>query len=278
VEEPRFAISPVDGGPNPSVRVRRTERNRRKSPPLRRVKAFGDDSGVTRRPKQWRWTLVAGLALAVAGCPVSAAPPSPSANTVRYVALGDSYTIGTSVDESERWPNQLVDRLADKADLELVANLGVNGYASFNLIHDELPQVAGLRPDFVTVLIGVNDVVRGTPADAYRSNLNEIFSALLDVLPADRIVVVSTPDYTRTPAGASFGDPAPQRAEIANFNGIERSVIEAHGIAFVDISSVADRADVDPTLVARDGLHPSGAQYAQWVDLIEPVVANLLAR
>ena len=199
---------------------------------------------------------------------------TPAGSGLRYVALGDSYTIGISVEEADRFPNQLVGRFVG---LELVANLGVNGYSSAQLIDRELPQLDALQPDFVTVLIGVNDVVRGVPADSYRANMNEIFDSLLERLPANRIVVVSTPDYTRTPQGAAFGDPAQQRAEIATFNGIEREIAELRGIAFVDISSVADTADRDSSLVAYDGLHPSGKQYGRWVDLIAPVVEELLA-
>jgi lysophospholipase L1-like esterase len=209
--------------------------------------------------------------------PLSESMPTPP-QRIRYVALGDSYTIGTSVDESERWPNQLVERLTWTVGLNLVANLGVNGYSSAQLIDRELPELDALDPVFVTVLIGVNDVVRGVPADAYRANMNEIFDFLLERLPANRIVVVSTPDYTRTPQGAAFGDPAQQRAEIATFNAIGSELAEARGIAFVDISTVADRADIEPDLVADDGLHPSGVQYTRWVDLIAPVVANLLAQ
>lgn len=213
-----------------------------------------------------------------AGCSVSATPsPSSPANDLRYVALGDSYTIGTSVVEGERFPNQLVDRLAGSVRLQLVANLGVNGYSSAQLIDRELPQLDELHPDFVTVLIGVNDVVRGVPPESYRENLNEIVDFLLERLPANRIVVVSTPDYTLTPAGASFGDPLQQRAEIANFNTIERDITESRGIKFVDISGVANLVPEDPELVAYDGLHPSGKQYSGWVALIAPVVAELLA-
>lgn len=200
----------------------------------------------------------------------------PQSAGVRYVALGDSYTIGTSVGESERWPNQLVTRLAGTVGLQLIANLGVNGYTSADLIDDELPRLGALRPDFVTVLIGVNDVVRGGTADGYRANVAEILDFLLADLPADRILVVSTPDYTRTPQGAAFGDPAQQRAAIVEFNAIERAAAESRGVAFVDISGVADRADGEPALVARDGLHPSGVQYGRWVDLIASVVEGLL--
>ncbi|MDL2335196.1 MAG: SGNH/GDSL hydrolase family protein [Chloroflexota bacterium] len=204
--------------------------------------------------------------------------PSPSVGAIRYVALGDSYTIGTSVGESERWPDQLVGKLAGKIGLQLVANLGVNGYASANLIRDELPQLDALDADFVTILIGVNDVVRFTPADTYRDNLNEIFDFLLDRLPANRIVVVSTPDYTLTPAGNSFGDPIQQRAAINEFNAIEQELAQSRGITFVDISGMANEVTEDPLLTADDGLHPSGRQYAGWVELIAPAVANLLSR
>lgn len=79
---------------------------------------------------------------------------------MRYVALGDSYTIGTSVRPAERWPNQLVAAMyAEPRALDIVANLGVNGYTSADLIRDELPALDDLQPEFVTVLIGVNDVV-----------------------------------------------------------------------------------------------------------------------
>lgn len=204
--------------------------------------------------------------------------PLPSVGAIRYVALGDSYTIGTNVAQSERWPDQLVVKLAGRIGLQLVANLGVNGYSSANLIDRELPQLDALEPGFVTILIGVNDVVRGTLADKYRDNMNQIFDFLLDRLPVKRILVVSTPDYTLTPAGNAFGDPVAQRAAIAEFNAIEQQLALARGIKFVDISGMANLVTEDPTLVANDGLHPSGRQYAGWVELIAPAVAELLAQ
>ena len=127
---------------------------------------------------------------------------------MRYVALGDSYTIGTSVEPRERWPNQLVAALGPtEPTLDLVANLGVNGYTSTDLIRAELPALARLDPGFATLLIGVNDVVRRVPLATYERNVITILDALLGRLPADRIVAVATPDYTVTPAGADFGDP-----------------------------------------------------------------------
>ena len=196
----------------------------------------------------------------------------------RYVALGDSYTIGTSVGQSERWPDQLVARLGERVPLELVANLGVNGFTSDDLINRELPALANFRPEFVSILIGVNDVVQGFPRDRYRANVDFILDRLLEQLPANRIVVISTPDYTLTPSGAAYGDPVQQSSAIADFNEIERAAAEALGIAFVDISAIAGRVPADPALVANDGLHPSGKQYRGWVELIAPVVERLFRR
>jgi lysophospholipase L1-like esterase len=200
-----------------------------------------------------------------------ASPPS----VVRYVALGDSYTIGTSVPSSEAWPTQLVERLDWR--LTLVANLGVNGYSSADLIADELPRLADLQPEFVSVQIGVNDVVRGVPEPTYVANVDAILDELLEALPANRIVAVATPDYTVTPMGASFGNPAQQSAAIARFNDVLREAAESRDVAFVpEIYAISQDAASDRSLVAADGLHPSGAQYRLWVDAIAPVVASLV--
>ena len=194
---------------------------------------------------------------------------------MRYVALGDSYTIGTAVSEAERWPNQLAERVGG---IELVANLGVNGYTSADLIADELPQLDALRPELVSVLIGVNDVVRGIPDAEYGVNVAMILEALSDRLPADRIVCVATPDYTRTPRGAEYGNPDLQSDRIVRINAILREACEMRGMTFVpEIFEISQRATDEPSLVAQDGLHPSGEQYRRWVEVIAPVVEVLLA-
>lgn len=197
--------------------------------------------------------------------------------SLRYVALGDSYTIGTGTRAAaERWPDQLVARVAT-GGLELVANLGVNGFTSRDVIDVELPKLAPLRPEFVTLLAGVNDVVQGVPEATYRANAALILDNLLALLAANRIVVVATPDYTVTPQGTAYGDPTLQAAAIRRNNEILQELSTARGIAFVDIHDLSLQAASDPSLVAGDGLHPSGSQYALWVDRIAPVVASLLA-
>ncbi|HEX5590047.1 MAG TPA: SGNH/GDSL hydrolase family protein [Candidatus Limnocylindrales bacterium] len=197
----------------------------------------------------------------------------------RYVALGDSYTIGTSVGIAERWPDQLVAALGpEPPTLALVANLAVNGFTSRDVLDVELPQLDALRPDFVSLLIGVNDVVQGVPEASYRRNVDAILDDLVGRVGAERILVVTTPDYTVTPAGADYGDPAARAAGIRGFNQVLAGIAAGRGIRVVDIHDLSLAAASDPSLIARDGLHPSGAQYARWVERILPAVEVLLGR
>jgi lysophospholipase L1-like esterase len=224
-----------------------------------------------------RATLSTLAALTLVGCvlPRTAATGSVEGeDTVRYVALGDSYTIGTSVAEDERWPNQLEARVDA---LRLVGNPAVNGYTSDELIANELPALERLQPDFVTVLIGVNDVVRGVSEARYAANIVTILDELRTRLSADRLLCIATPDYTVTPQGAAYGDPATQSAGIRRANSILGDACAERGVRYVaEIFAISREAADDPALVASDGLHPSGAQYRRWVDAIEPVVRELL--
>jgi lysophospholipase L1-like esterase len=198
---------------------------------------------------------------------------------MRYVALGDSYTIGTSVRQAERWPDQLAAALGpDEPTLTLVANLGVDGFTSADLIRVELPALDDLAPEFATVLIGVNDVVRGVPLGTYEANVASILGTLLARLAATQIATVAIPDYTVTPAGADYGDPRRQHDAIVAANASMARLSAEHGIAWIDTFDVSLRAATERTLVAGDGLHPSGAQYALWVERIAPVVATLIGR
>jgi acyl-CoA thioesterase I len=213
--------------------------------------------------------------LLLAGCGTAKQSTAP----LRYVALGDSYTIGTALDDAtKRWPAQLVAALAgNRPALIMTRNLGTDGYTSADLIEVELPLLHSLDPEFVTVLIGVNDVVQGVPVATYRSHLVTIFDTLLERLPPSRILVVTTPDYTVTPRGADYGDPATESAAIAANNRILEQVAGARGLTVVDVFDLSRRADDDLSLVAGDGLHPSGSQYALWVGRIAPAVRTLLA-
>jgi lysophospholipase L1-like esterase len=162
---------------------------------------------------------------------------------VRYVALGDSYTIGTSVLPAERWPERLAVAIGpDEPMLELVANLGVNGYTSGDLVRAELPALEGLE---------VGLVGRGR-------------HALDHVVDADEDA-----DHLRLRR---------QRAAIVAANATMARRCHQAGIAYVDIFDLSLRAAVDRSLGADAGLHPSALQYGLWVERIAPVVTGLIGR
>jgi lysophospholipase L1-like esterase len=197
---------------------------------------------------------------------------------LRFVAIGDSYTIGTATAlPRDRWPDQLVARLGGpEGRLRIVANLAVNGYTSRDVIERELPALDGLRTEFASALIGVNDVVQGVPDATYARHVATILDDLLERLAPDRIVAVSTPDYTVTPQGAAYGDPAARSAAIRRFNGLFAAAAASRDVGYVDIHDISLAAATDRGLVAADGLHPSAAQYGLWVDRIAPVVERML--
>jgi len=198
---------------------------------------------------------------------------------LRYVALGDSYTIGTGVQRLDRWPDRLVAALGTaEPTLELVANLAVNGYTTDDLIRHELPALDELEPGFVSVQIGVNDVVRGRSPDSSIANVGAILDGVTRRVGPGRVVTVAVPDYTVAPAGADYGDPRRQHDAIVAVNQAIAREAADRGIAFVDIFDVSRLAREDRTLVANDGLHPSGQQYGLWVERIAPVVARLIGR
>jgi lysophospholipase L1-like esterase len=153
----------------------------------------------------------------------------------------------------------------------------VNGFTSRDVVDLEVPELPRLAPEFASLLVGVNDVVQGVPPETYEANVVTILDALLAILPPTRVLAVSTPDYTVTPQGAAYGDPAVQSPGIRRNNAILRRLAAGRGIPFADIFDISLGAATDRSLVADDGLHPSGAQYRLWVDRIAPVVEGMLS-
>jgi acyl-CoA thioesterase I len=204
------------------------------------------------------------------------ATPGPTLPPVGFVALGDSYTIGTGVKPRDRWPNQLVRTLSPVRDINLVGNLAVSGATSADVLELQVPQLERLDPDLVSVQVGVNDVVQKVDASTYRKRIGALFDALLQVVPAGHILVITIPDYTLTPEGSHYGNPARQSARIHTFNQVLAQEAAKRQMAVVEITPVANLVPSDASLVAADGLHPSGKQYAGWVELIAPRVRELL--
>ena len=197
----------------------------------------------------------------------------------RYVALGDSYTIGEGVLEDERWPNRLTGRLREAGvPIDLVANPSVTGWTSAQLIEHELPVLEASDATFVTVLIGVNDWVQGVDRDEFGDRLRTILDRIQAILPEPgRIILITIPDFSVTPEGATYSRGRDITAGIAGFNAVMLEAGQARGLPVVDIFSLS-RTLTDPAFVGEDGLHPSGAAYDRWVDLILPAALRLLAR
>jgi lysophospholipase L1-like esterase len=198
--------------------------------------------------------------------------------TIRYVALGDSYTIGTGAQLNESWPVLCADRLRKKGfPVELVDNLGRNGWTTQNLIDQELPQLRQSRPGFVTLLIGVNDWVQGVDAPTFQEHFAEILEEVLKIIPDPRrILIVTIPDFSVTPFGRqfSYGRDIPQG--IKEFNQIIIREAQLRGLKTVDLYPLSQTLGQDISLIAQDGLHPSAKGYVRWADLIEPEIEKLL--
>ena len=119
--------------------------------------------------------------------------------------------------------------------------------------------------------------VQGVGNPTYEANVVAILDVVLSHVPASRVVTIAIPDYTVTPSGADYGDPGAQHDGIVANNASMARLAGERGIAFVDIFDISLEAAVDRTLVADDGLHPSGIQYGRWLERIVPVVARSLA-
>lgn len=197
---------------------------------------------------------------------------------LRYLALGDSYTIGESVSAKSRWPNQLVDRLREEgvqAEVTIIARTGWTVDELWDGIQSNPPEGTY---DLVTLLIGVNDQYRGYPVGEYR----ERFRFLLEkaVLYAgghpDKVIVLSIPDWGFTPFAAAKGDIEPISQEIDTFNAVNLEETKAIGAHYVDVTIISRMALDDFELIAGDRLHPSGKMYTMWVDKVLPVALEVL--
>ncbi|MCA0269793.1 MAG: SGNH/GDSL hydrolase family protein [Bacteroidetes bacterium] len=202
----------------------------------------------------------------------------PDSTALRVLALGDSYTIGESVSEAERWPVVLAQRLRtdglNVASPEIVARTGWTTDELDAAIDAANPQGPF---DLVTLLIGVNNQYRGRSVDEYRGQFRGLLSRAVGFAggQAGRVVVVSIPDWGVTPFGAQDRrGPEQIGREVDAFNAVAKEEAAARGVAFVDITGTS--RTTARQMVASDGLHPSGAQYALWAEAVRPVALETL--
>jgi lysophospholipase L1-like esterase len=181
----------------------------------------------------------------------------------RYVAIGDSFTIGTGATPEQSFPA----RFAAHFPGAKLLNLGVNGYTTSDVIERELPHAGEFGADFATLAIGANDIVRGVPAETYRSHLATIFAVIGQTVPACRVLVLPQPDWSLSPAARSFGSENVIGASIRERNAILREEAEAHGARYLDLFPLM-RSQAEDHMLAADGLHPSAPAYQAWADAI----------
>lgn len=192
---------------------------------------------------------------------------------VRLLALGDSYTIGESVAEVQRWPEQLVLALKLKGytchNAEIVAVTGWRtDQLKQTLAASKLPEAYNL----VSLLIGVNNQYQGKSLEEYKVQFEELLNMAIGYAGGDksRVFVLSIPDYGFTPFGKE--KQARISREIDAFNEANRSITARYAIAYVNITDISRQGLDDPELIAEDGLHPSGKMYGLWVRRILEVL------
>ncbi|MFA1263352.1 SGNH/GDSL hydrolase family protein [Xanthomonas campestris pv. olitorii] len=199
---------------------------------------------------------------------------------LRYLALGDSYTIGEGVAPAQRWPSQLVVGLRaygwNVAPPQIIATTGW----TTDELQAGIDAAAPQDPfDLVSLLIGVNNQYRGRPLDEYRQQFDALLLraiACANGHPA-RVFVLSIPDWGLTPfARAQSGDAALIGAQIDAFNAIAADRCSAHAVRFVDITATSRDGGDAVDMLVDDGLHPSGAMYARWTALALPAARDAL--
>lgn len=196
---------------------------------------------------------------------------------ILYLALGDSYTIGTGAQDASRcFPALLAGRLRQATgEAVRLVNPAVNGYTAGDVLERELSWLHSEPPQRVSVLAGANDVARGVSLDRYGRDLSAILEAVARMGPPPRhTVVVSVPDWSVTPAARDYGRPPELRRRIEAVNGLAAREAAARGFLFADVTEVSRRPGRGEGWLSRDGLHPSDAQYAAWAEAIWAVVAE----
>jgi lysophospholipase L1-like esterase len=188
---------------------------------------------------------------------------------IRFLALGDSYTIGESVAELQRWPLQLLNALKERGytaqDPKIIA---VTGWRTDDL--QNALDNSSLSQDYnlVSLLIGVNNQYQGKSISEYEGQFGVLLDRAIQHAGGNKsnVFVLSIPDYGHTPFGMK------NRGEIAGqidaFNAVNKSIAEKKAVTYIDITDITRRGLMDPSLVAEDGLHPSGKMYALWVKRI----------
>jgi lysophospholipase L1-like esterase len=194
-----------------------------------------------------------------------------SEGQITYLALGDSYTIGTGAShESRNFPSLLAHKIEEQISRSVrVVNPAVNGFTTIDLLAKEIGFIDRLEPDLVSVLIGVNDLVGGRTVEQYRESLVEIYEpiAALGLAPG-HVIAISIPDWSIVPAARDYGNPEEIRSLTDAFNAAAGVEASKRAFTWVDISEVSRSGLESSGWISADNLHPGDVQYAAWADAI----------
>lgn len=193
----------------------------------------------------------------------------PKNSPVRFLALGDSYTMGESVAELQRWPMQLAEGLRMKGyDCQPPEIVAVTGWRTDQLQSAITERNLDKNYDLVSLLIGVNNQYQGRSIQEYEKEFAELLKTAIQHAGKRKshVIVLSIPDYGYTP----FGKEKQQliSADIDAFNAANKRVTQEYGVNYINITDISRQGMKHPELVAADGLHPSGKMYALWVSEI----------
>ena len=195
-----------------------------------------------------------------------------------FLALGDSYTIGQSVREEERFPLQTVAKLKNLhfnfSAPDIIATTGWTTTDLINSLNSRPPQHIY---SVVSLLIGVNNQYQGKSLTQYKTEFTELLNRAIIYAnnKPGHVFVLSIPDYSVTPF-ARGSDTVKIAKEIDDFNAANKEISFNAGVHYLDITSVSRQAKSDPALIAGDGLHPSGIQYEKWAELLTPLISDAI--
>lgn len=206
-----------------------------------------------------------------------ASPSKAPSDTLTYLALGDSYTIGQSVEVDDRYPWQVVRKLAaDSVFYKTPDIIAVSGWTTTQLLAAMPATIPTPAYHVVTLLIGVNNQYQHRSQSEYRKEFSSLLQEAIR-LAGDRpghVIVLSIPDYSITPF-ARGSDNTYIAAQIDSFNRINKEVAAANSVQYIDVTGESRKAANDPSLIAADGLHFSGKEYDIWAGMMEPIIKAL---
>lgn len=189
--------------------------------------------------------------------------------SIRYLALGDSFTIGTGNQADKAFPAVLAQRWRDAGHAVELLNPAKNGCTTDDVATVQLPHAARFAPTVVTLLIGANDIVRGSDDSRYREQIRRIHRGLRSAsVDPKAVIVLPQPEWSRSPAASPYGTPESLRTRIEHFNAIAADEAERAGSPFIDLYPLMHR-QAAAEMLATDELHPNVEAHAEWAVALE---------